>query len=177
MRESASRTPSASSISGTAMSPTMRIAVISGGHTPRPDRLTATPAKAASTEGERQASTSRARWSSSQTPKEKCTRLVTANITTAGASASGPKASTASGRPRLPLLLNIIGGTSVRGSMPRQRATAQPTAPLPASTASVAPSSGRSSAGCTSRPASAAKTSAGVKTSMLRRLASARSGR
>ena len=52
------------------------------------------------------------------TPSVKCIRLDTANKATAGAKPALPKAKTAKGKPILPQLLNIIGGTKVLGSMP-----------------------------------------------------------
>ena len=62
------------------------------------------------------------------TPSEKCSVLLARNIATAGPSPAGPKASTASGKPMLPQLLNITGGTKVRGSYLNSRAIGQPTA-------------------------------------------------
>ena len=53
------------------------------------------------------------------------------NNTTAAGSADGPKASTASGSPMLPEFRNIIGGTSVRGSMRSGRLAAQAMRPEP----------------------------------------------
>ncbi len=53
MVESASRAPSAKSISGIEISPSMRIEVSNGDHTSKPAIATARPAKVAMTDGTR----------------------------------------------------------------------------------------------------------------------------
>jgi branched-chain amino acid transport system permease protein len=68
MRESARRTPSANSISGIEMSPTISIDISSGGHTSIPRKPTARPAIVARMEGERHTVVSLVWWSSSQAP-------------------------------------------------------------------------------------------------------------
>jgi hypothetical protein len=62
-------------------------------------------------------------------PSEKWIRLLMANSATAAPKYAGPKASSASGRPMLPQLLNITTGTSVRGCVPVARARAQAASP------------------------------------------------
>jgi hypothetical protein len=64
-------------------------------------------------------------------PIEKWNRLLTENSATAAPKCDGPKASSASGRPMLPQLLNITTGTRVRGWAPESRATGQASRPLP----------------------------------------------
>ena len=75
------------------------------------------------------------------TPKVKCSVIETTNSTTANASPASPNASAASGNPRLPALLNIIGGATVRADHPASRITGQARSPL-ASTTKPAPSAG-----------------------------------
>ena len=53
------------------------------------------------------------------------------NTATIAEKPAGPKASAASGRPMLPQLLNIIGGTNVRKSAWSQRATGHARRPEP----------------------------------------------
>jgi len=77
----------------------------------------------------------------------------------------------------LPQLLNIIGGTKVRGATPSARATPQPSRPEPNTATTVAPRRGRYSMIWKDLLASAPKISAGTKTSMFSLLAWDRSGR
>ena len=71
----------------------------------------------------------------SLTPKVKCIKFEIANNATAGARPAVPKANTAKGKPMLPQLLNIIGGTNVLGSMPEILAIGQAKIPEPNTTA------------------------------------------
>ncbi len=90
------------------------------------------------------------------------------NNTTAAGSAASPKASSNSGIPMLPELLNIIGGRKVFGSRRNHFASGQSSNPDPSTT--TAPASARptysSSGACPS--ASTANTSMGTNSSMLR---------
>ena len=134
---SARRTPSEKSRRGIDISPSMRMAVSSGGHNASSPALTPMPASAASMTGMRQTVDSRVRWSSIQAPSEKCNRFSTKNSTTAAGSAASPKASTASGNPMLPELLNIIGGRKVFASTFMSRASGQAASPDPSTTAAA----------------------------------------
>lgn len=97
-------------------------------------KATVNPAIAAKTTGMRHKVSKRVVGSSRRAPKEKCSVFSTMNRITAAGSAFSPQASTASGRPMLPELLNSIGGTSVLGWMPNSRATGQASRPQVAST-------------------------------------------
>src|SRR5574340_616194 len=174
--ESVSLTPRPKSIRGMETSPSILMATIRGDHTWMPAKLTAKPAMVASTEGTFQTLVTLMRWSSSQAPKLKCIRLETMNSTTAGARAASPKASTDKGRPRLPALLNMMGGAKVLGSSPAARAMPQPARPEPMTTTRVHTSRGKYWVIWKSLPARAAKTREGTKTSMLSLLAWVRSG-
>jgi hypothetical protein len=76
----------------------------------------------------------------------------------------------------LPELLNIIGGTSVFGGTPTSLASGQASRPQVSSSRKPPSARGANAARSNDFPAIAAKTSAGTKTSMLRRLATAISG-
>ena len=65
------------------------------------------------------------------TPNVKCIKFEIANKATAGASPTVPKANTAKGKPMLPQLLNIMGGTKVFGSIPDNLAIGQAKMPEP----------------------------------------------
>ncbi len=109
-------------------------------------------------------------------PTVKCSSISTMNSTTAAGSAASPKASSSSGMPMLPELLNIIGGRKVFTSSPSQRTSGHSTSPEPSTT--TAPPSARpaySSSGAWPS-ASTANTSMGTKSSMLRVLRVAMSG-
>ncbi len=103
-------------------------------------------------------------WLTMRAPRVNCSRVLTTSISTIAASPGRPKASTASGRPMLPQLLNIIGGTKARGLMRANRATGQAISPetritaTPPATKATLPSSWKSS------PASEVKTRSGPST-------------
>ena len=74
----------------------------------------AKPTKVDHTIGLRRRLPKRALWSTIQVPSVNCSRLEIVNSATIAEKPACPNASTASGRPMLPQLLNIIGGTKVR---------------------------------------------------------------
>jgi len=109
-------------------------------------------------------------------PSVKCRRLDTTNSATIGPKPRSPNASTASGRPMLPQLLNIIGGTNVRGSWCSSFANGQASSPDP-STMPIEPRiSGASPKTSNDFDDSAEKISAGASTFMLMRFTIPMSG-
>ena len=103
-------------------------------------------------------------------PSEKCSRLLTENSATAAPKFDAPNASSASGKPMLPQLLNITTGTSVRGCAPNARASGQASKPPPTMITAPPTSNTRCSAMTKSRDASAEYTSTGASTSSAMRL-------
>ena len=65
------------------------------------------------------------------TPSVKCSRFEIVNSATIAEKPGWPNASTASGSPMLPQLLNIIGGTNVRRSSCSSRANGHASSPEP----------------------------------------------
>lgn len=108
---------------------------------PTPARLTASPAMLASTMGMRSSRHSGVPGLSIQSPSEKCSSISTMNRTTAAGSAASPKASSSSGIPMLPELLNIIGGRKVFGLSFSHFTSGQSSTPEP--TTITAPPSAR----------------------------------
>ncbi len=108
-----SRTPRANSISGIQICPSISIGVASSSGTCQPARETVKPARVAMKMGIRNRPSSEARLSRIFTPTLKCRVFSMMNSTTAAGSIFSPKASSISGRPMLPELLNIIGGPKV----------------------------------------------------------------
>ena len=111
-----------------------------------------------------------------QTPSVKCSRFEIVKSATIAEKPACPYASTASGSPMLPQLLNIIGGTNVRLSSCRSRANGHARSPEPTTTPMLPRISSRFAARSKSLPASAVKMSAGASTVMLSRLTHAMSG-
>ena len=130
----AMRTPSEISISGIIASPVIRMASISqsgaGGWT----SAKAKPTKVAITIGFLKIGQNAAWRFTMCTPSVKCSRLEIVNIATIADNPGWPNASTANGRPMLPQLLNIIGGTNVRGSSCSSRAKGHASRPEPRTT-------------------------------------------
>ena len=97
-------------------------------------------------------------------PRVNWTRVLATSSSTIDARPGRPKASTARGRPMLPQLLNIIGGTKVRGLTRARSAIGQAISPetritaTPPATKAALPSSWKSS------PASEVKTRSGPNT-------------
>ncbi len=97
-------------------------------------------------------------------PRVNCRSVLATSKSTIAASPGRPKASTASGRPMLPQLLNIIGGTKVRGLTCASRAIGHAISPetritaTPPATKATLPSSWKSS------PASEVNTRSGPST-------------
>ena len=104
-------------------------------------RMMATPAKVASSMGMRSSTSGCTRPSIMALPTVKCSRFSTRNSTTAAGSAASPKANNASGRPMLPELLNIIGGTKVLICQPARRASGQASRPEPSTISAAASAS------------------------------------
>lgn len=172
-----SRTPSANSIIGSSALPSSCMPDISMSGGRQSSRALAKPRAVATISGLNSRSRVRACALVMRAPSEKCSRLLIENSATAAPKCAGPKASSASGSPMLPLLLNITTGTSVRGEVPLTRATAQPIRPDPA-ISSRPPSSRVSwSRKRKSREARAEYTSTGARTSSATRLKVVRSGR
>ncbi len=115
------RTPSASSISGILASPNSRKACSRKSGNGTLNAANSMPAIMASIIGLANMRSVARRGpcrplSSKRMPSVKYTRLQAMNKATASDRPAEPKASTASGKPMLPQLLYIIGGTKVRGS-------------------------------------------------------------
>ena len=123
------RTPSANSISGTEISPSILMPTRSGAHSVIFKVATSNPAMAANTTGIRHSMSRRACGSSQRAPKVKCRVFSTMNRITAAGIAASPQASNASGSPMLPELLNSIGGTRVFAGTPHRRANGQASSP------------------------------------------------
>ena len=98
-------------------------------------------------------------------------------MATAAGRRASPKASSASGRPMLPELLNIMGGTKVRGLTRSSRATGQASRPEARTTTRLPRMSAWFSRSEKSRRESEARMRAGTNTSMFIRLIHPVSGR
>ena len=174
----AMRTPSEISISGIIASPVIRIASISQSGIGGCTSAKAKPTKVAITIGFRKIGQNAAWRLTMCTPSVKCSRLEIVNSATIADNPAGriARASTASGRPMLPQLLNIIGGTNVRGSSCSSRANGHASRPEPSTTPMAPTISTRLAARSKSLLASALKISAGASTFMLMRLTHVMSG-
>jgi hypothetical protein len=115
-------------------------------------------------------------WSMIQTPSVKCSRFEMVKSATMGEKPAPPYASTASGSPMLPQLLNIIGGTNVRGLRCISFANGHASSPDPSTTPTLPTISQRLAARSKSLLASAENTSAGASTFMLMRFTTVMSG-
>ncbi len=171
------RTPRANSISGTIASPSsfMPLKIVSGGRTPL--TALAKPSALESIRGLSSSSRVRACALVMREPTEKWIRLLMENSATAAPKPGGPNASSASGRPMLPQLLNIIGGTNVRTFSRMRRASGHARSPEPSTMPMLATISGASARTSNDCEDNAEKISAGASTFMLSRLTMAMSGR
>src|SRR5213594_3694485 len=164
------RTPSANSIIGSVASPSIFRPVISAAGTFQAKTLKRSPSTLATIIGE-VASAFHSAWRlTMRLPRVNCRSVLATSSSTIAARPGRPKASTASGRPMLPQLLNIIGGTKVRGLTRARSAIGQAIIPetritaTPPATKATLPSSWKSS------PASEVKTRSGPSASRSLRL-------
>jgi hypothetical protein len=104
-------------------------------------------------------------------------RFEVTNMATAAGSILSPKASGASGSPMFPELLNIMGGTKVRGLTRSRRATGQASRPEASTTTRLPRMSAWFSRSEKSLRDREERMSAGTKTSMFIRLTQEISGR
>tara|TARA_Y100001972_G_C7667805_1_gene338274 strand:+ start:13737 stop:14147 length:411 start_codon:yes stop_codon:yes gene_type:complete len=102
--------------------------------------------------------------------------LPTKNSITAAGKASSPNARMASGKPMLPELLNIMGGTKIRLSIPNKRPTGHANKPEPNTTMVPPTASNQYDSISNDLLAKAENTSAGTKISMFSWLANFMSG-
>ena len=161
------RTPRANSISGMHTPPSMFSDSSSQPGSAIPLKFTARPARLAKTMGSFRRWTRDECGSSMYRPTEKCSSISTMNSTIAAGRAASPNASTSSGIPMLPELLNIIGGRKVFRFSFSSLATGYRITPDPRTTTVAASASQPYSCKGACWSASTANTSMGTNSSML----------
>ncbi|EKD97388.1 MAG: hypothetical protein ACD_23C00951G0003 [uncultured bacterium] len=171
------RTPRAKIINPIDIFPRSLMPSSTGCQSVTPLRLRETPKMEEANTGSRQSVAMLRRLLKIQVPSENCNMATTNKSTTAGPSACSPKVISNNGRPMLPTLLNMVGGTSVFGSKPSSRASGQARMPEPITTTTPPMTKGTLSARLNVFPAKAMKISAGKKICMFNLLAISISGR